>query len=97
MKTPEWKNKAINILAHRCWYNKKICYDKRGAISEKNRRYKQVKLELRAYWCDRCNFWHLTKNINYNKFMSDEIQDPQPEVVITDLPEEGKAVPETAE
>lgn len=68
----KWKGNAKKIPNHRCWYVHKICYDKKGALSAKNKRYSEDKVELRPYWCDKCNFWHLTKNINYIHFMSEE-------------------------
>ena len=95
MKTPIWRDKAIKTPKHTCWYQKgKICYDKKGATSAKNLRYKKDKVELRTYWCPHCNFWHLTKQIN-NRFMSEETpQEEQlaeiPSVTITDLPQEEK-------
>jgi len=58
----DWKVKAVRTPKRRCWYEKsKVCYDKKSAITAANLRFKQDKIKLRAYWCDKCNFWHLTK------------------------------------
>ena len=83
---------AVRTPKHTCWYQQgKICYDKKGAISAKNLRYKQDKIKLRAYWCNKCNFWHLTKQF-INNFMSDEQTQPAPEVTVTDLPADNQPV-----
>ena len=39
----------------------KMAYDKKGAISAKNKRYKEDHIKLREYHCGKCNAWHLTK------------------------------------
>ncbi len=63
-----WREHAVKVPKLRCWYEKsKICYDKKGAISAANLRYKEDKIKLRFYWCGFCNFWHLTKQF-INKF-----------------------------
>ncbi len=80
-----------------CWYQQgKVCYDKRGAVSAANLRFKRDKVSLRGYWCPYCNFWHLTSRIENTwedeqdfrkqlnrKFMAEEIK------------EEGVETPET--
>ncbi len=78
-----WREQGVRTYKLHCWYEKsKVCYDKKGAISAANRRYKEDKIKLRPYWCDRCNFWHLTKQfINEypdGKQTVEEINDTQP-------------------
>lgn len=41
----------------------KVAYDKKGAQSAKNLRYKQDHVQLRIYSCPKCNMWHLTSKI----------------------------------
>ncbi|MGH7249693.1 MAG: hypothetical protein ACREGC_01850 [Minisyncoccia bacterium] len=111
IKKMQWRDIAIPSKRLTCWYQQgKVCYDKRGAISAKNLRYKRDRVELRIYWCEYCNFFHLTKRLediwenenNYrltqkdrrNKVMSD---DTKPEVGVSDLPADGQPVPTTAE
>lgn len=36
-------------------------YDKKGAVSARNKRFKEARVSLRCYHCDKCNYWHLTK------------------------------------
>lgn len=38
----------------------KICYDKKGAITAKNKRWNDDHVPLRIYDCPDCNGWHLT-------------------------------------
>ena len=60
----DWKVKAVRTPKRRCWYEKsKVCYDKKSAITAANLRFKQDKIKLRAYWCNKCNFFHLTKRL----------------------------------
>lgn len=41
----------------------KVKYDKKGAITAKNKRYKDSHIKLREYACDDCNGWHLTSSL----------------------------------
>jgi len=41
----------------------KPCYDKRAAISARNKRWKDDRIRLRVYPCPICNKWHLTSTI----------------------------------
>lgn len=43
----------------------KVIYDKRGAITAKNRRFEEDKVALRIYHCPFCNGWHLTSQNPY--------------------------------
>lgn len=38
-------------------------YDKKSAVSAKNKRFKTNHTELRVYHCDECNHWHLTSQL----------------------------------
>jgi len=40
--------------------NGKKCYDKKGAMTVKNKRYKESHQYLRIYPCEFCGMWHLT-------------------------------------
>ena len=50
--------------------NGKTMYDKKGAVTARNRRMKEDHIELREYQCPLCGYWHLTKQITptYNKW-----------------------------
>lgn len=41
----------------------KVRYDKKGAITAKNRRYAEDHVELREYACPKCGGWHLTSQM----------------------------------
>lgn len=41
----------------------KVSYDKRGALTAKNSRYKKYHIELRVYICPKCKMRHLTKQL----------------------------------
>lgn len=41
----------------------KVIYDKKGAVSAKNSRWKRDHVKLRIYHCPTCNKWHLTKKL----------------------------------
>lgn len=41
----------------------KACYDKRGAITAANLRFREDHQVLRPYSCATCGAWHLTKQI----------------------------------
>ncbi len=75
----DWRGRGVRTYKLRCWYEKtKVCYDKKGAISAANLRFKQDKIKLRAYWCEKCNFWHLTKqfvNIRTLPNYAEEVQE----------------------
>lgn len=43
-------------------------------MSAANSRYKQSHVKLRIYHCDRCNFFHLTKQLTY-KFMDEQTKE----------------------
>lgn len=38
-------------------------YDKKTAVTARNKRYKEDKIKLRIYECPECGKWHLTKNL----------------------------------
>lgn len=40
--------------------NGKPSYDKKGALTAKNKRMQQDHVKLRVYQCDKCDYWHLT-------------------------------------
>lgn len=40
--------------------NGKVCYDKKGALTVKNNRFRQDHIVLRLYECWQCKHWHLT-------------------------------------
>lgn len=46
----------------RCVSGKPI-YDKRGAVTAKNKRMRDEHVELREYSCPKCHGWHLTKQV----------------------------------
>ena len=41
----------------------KVKYDKKGAQTVKNDRFRRDHVELRVYHCPHCDGWHVTKNI----------------------------------
>jgi len=43
----------------------KICYDKKGAVSAKNKRWNEDHVALRIYDCPYCHYWHLTSTDPY--------------------------------
>lgn len=40
--------------------NGKNAYDKRGAETIRNKRWREDRVRLRLYHCDECGKWHLT-------------------------------------
>lgn len=46
-----------------CRVSGKVCFDKRGAITAANARYREDHIKLRAYPCGDCGKWHLTKTL----------------------------------
>ena len=42
--------------------NGKVVYDKRGALTAKNRRWNEGHVKLRIYECPNNNHWHLTSS-----------------------------------
>ena len=58
-----WRDIAVRGNNLKCWATHKMCYDKKGAVSEANRdiRKRIIGKRPRPYWCDKCNFWHITK------------------------------------
>lgn len=53
----KYKNLGTKQPAKYC--NGKVIYDKKGAITAKNKRWKDDRVKLRIYPCH--NHWHLTK------------------------------------
>lgn len=53
----------INNLTRRTYCNGKLIYDKRTAITAKNKRYHEDHMELRIYQCEYGDHWHLTKQV----------------------------------
>lgn len=47
--------------------NGKKGYDKKGAMSSKNKRFKEDHIPLRIYKCEKCVYWHLTSQDPYRK------------------------------
>lgn len=47
--------------------NGKPCYEKRSAVTAKNRRWKLDHVDLRVYHCNDCNNHHLTSQIKTKK------------------------------
>lgn len=45
-----------------CQTSGKVSYDKKGAVSARNKRWHEDHIELRVYQCPDCNWWHLTKS-----------------------------------
>lgn len=43
-----------------CPVQGKNCYDKRGAETARNKRWREDHVRLRIYQCDDCGAWHLT-------------------------------------
>lgn len=75
---PDWRSRAKKMPKLHCWYEKsKVCYDKKSAITAANLRFSEDRVKLRPYWCDKCNFWHLTKQF-INEFPDGK---PEPEYV----------------
>lgn len=56
-------NRHKTKYSHRC---EKMSYDKKGAITAKNKRYHEDHIKLREYYCGRCNAWHLTKIVEWD-------------------------------
>lgn len=49
-----------------CGLSGKPCYDKKGALTVVNSRWKRDRVKLRAYQC--CySHWHVTKQVRFNK------------------------------
>ena len=40
----------------------KNCYDKRGAETMRNKRWKEDRVRLRLYPCPHCKMWHVTED-----------------------------------
>lgn len=45
-----------------CAEQDKNCYDKKGAESARNKRWKEDRVRLRIYPCPACKSWHLTED-----------------------------------
>jgi len=41
----------------------KTIFDKKGALTSKNDRYKKDHVKLRVYQCPDCNHWHLSSRL----------------------------------
>lgn len=41
----------------------KPSYDKKTAITAKNKRWNDSRVKLRIYHCEKCNYWHLTSSV----------------------------------
>lgn len=52
----------IQTTIKRCPQTNKICFDKRGAQTAANARFKQDHEKLRIYACP-CGSWHLTSKL----------------------------------
>lgn len=46
----------------------KICYDKKGAVTSKNLRFKKEHVVLRIYNCPICKMWHLTSLVDQEDY-----------------------------
>lgn len=46
---------------HYCPEQGKNTYDKRGAETVRNKRWKEDRVKLRIYHCRECQGWHVTK------------------------------------
>lgn len=44
----------------------KVMFDKKTAITARNKRWKESRVGLREYQCDDCGYWHLTRGSFYN-------------------------------
>lgn len=49
--------------AKRCWVSSKVCFSKKDCETAVNNLYKEKGVELRAYQCNSCNWWHLTHSL----------------------------------
>lgn len=49
-----------------CEKSGKPSYDKKGALSAKNKRFKEEHVKLRVYLCPHCDGWHLTHKEHYD-------------------------------
>lgn len=57
----------INNLTDLGYCNGKRCYDKKSAQTARNGRYSADHIKLRIYPCDKCNYWHLTKQKRWRR------------------------------
>ena len=46
----------------------KPSYDKKGALTAKNKRWIDDRIRLRVYHCPDCNLWHLTSLLKPRKY-----------------------------
>lgn len=46
-----------------CEKENKVKYDKRGAETARNLRWREDRVELRIYPCPHCKHWHLTAKL----------------------------------
>lgn len=56
----KWRPSKDYLAAPISYCNGKTCYDKRGAISAANKRYKNSHIKLRVYQCPDGDHFHLT-------------------------------------
>ena len=52
------KHKPLQL--QKCRKDGKPCYDKKGAITARNKRWEDEHVALRVYQCDFGDHWHLT-------------------------------------
>lgn len=63
--------RAYKLPATYC-SNGKVCYDKRGAQTARNKRERNGSEPLRIYQCPKCNQWHLTHKQSYEKIYEED-------------------------
>ena len=61
------RNRRDRPQVEYCPNSGKVCYDKRGAQTAKNARFKQSHAKLRIYDCPHCGYWHLTSWPSFHK------------------------------
>lgn len=54
-----------------CDKSGKKCYDKKTALTAKNKRFKEDHVVLRLYFHEFCNSWHLTSKEHYDEDFED--------------------------
>lgn len=54
------KREKMNSPVSYCPETSKVSFDKKGAVTARNLRYKQAHTKLRIYECQFCGRWHLT-------------------------------------
>lgn len=61
------RNRQDRPYVEYCRYSGKVRFDKRGAVTAKNARYKQAHVKLRVYVCPDCGGWHLTHKMSWGE------------------------------